>query len=83
MTNNQTMKECFKCGAEIRAHQSAYQPWDEQIMLLWKPASDDDDHVEETDSGGEHPNTTKHIFCSVDCLEAFVAMDYSVTKKKP
>ena len=72
------MNECFKCGAEMRPHTSAYQPWDEEIMVLWKPASDDDEHVEETESGGKHPNTTKRRFCSVDCLEAFVTMDYSL-----
>lgn len=72
------MKECFKCGAEMRPHNSAYQPWDEEIMVLWKPASDDDDHVEVTDSAGKHPNTTSRRFCSVECLEAFVSMDYSL-----
>jgi hypothetical protein len=71
-------KECFKCGTEMRPHYSAYQPWDEEIMVLWKPASDDNDHIEETDSGGKHPHTTTRRFCSLECLEAFVSMDYSL-----
>jgi len=63
----------------MRPHNSAYQPWDEEVMLLWKPASGNDDHVEVTDSGGKHPNTTSRRFCSEECLEAFVSMDYSLT----
>ena len=72
------MKECFKCGAEMRPHHSAYQPWDEEFMLLWKPASDDSEHVEVSDSGGKHPNTESRRFCSVECLEDYVTMDYSI-----
>ena len=68
-------KECFKCGTEMRPHYSAYQPWDEEIRVLWIPASNDDEHVEETDSGGKHPNTASRRFCSRDCLDAFMQAD--------
>lgn len=69
--------ECFKCGADIRRHLSAYQPWDEMFTLRWRPASGDDDHVAESDDA-KHPNSTSRIFCSRDCLESFIQMDYSL-----
>lgn len=71
-----TERECFKCGQEIRPHHSAYDPWDETFKLVWKAGSDDEEHVEDRGEGGKHPSVQVRQFCSYDCLEAFVQMDY-------
>jgi hypothetical protein len=71
-----TERECFKCGATIRRHLSAYEPWDECFKIRWMPASDNNDFVEDTESGGKHPTVATRRFCSRDCLDAFIQMDY-------
>ena len=76
--SNGSERECFKCGAEIRRHTSAYKPWDEIYTLTWTPASDDEENVEVSDSGGKHPQEQARVFCSRDCLDAFIQMDYTL-----
>jgi hypothetical protein len=75
-------RDCFKCGAEITLHTSAYKTWDEVYTLAWTPASDDEENIEKTDSGGKHPKGEKRVFCSRDCLGAFIQMDYSLKPRK-
>lgn len=75
--------ECDKCGAEIRPHMSAYSPWDEVLEIKWTPSSDDEEHTEGAElETGKHPQSVTRRFCSADCLEAFVQMDYSL-KARP
>jgi len=72
------MSQCFKCGAEIKPHHSAYTSWDESILIKWTPSSDDEDNIDIADSGGKHPNIITYEFCSEECLDDFVSMDYSI-----
>jgi hypothetical protein len=69
---------CIKCGEKISPHISAYNSWDERFTLTWMPASDDGENVRESESGGKHPEKQTRVFCSRDCLDAFIQMDYSL-----
>lgn len=76
--DNGTKWSCYKCGAEIRRHLSAYKEWDEMYTLKWISSSKD---VEPLESGGKHPEADSRRFCSMDCLESFIQMDYQFPSK--
>lgn len=75
-------RDCFKCGAGIRRRTSAYNSWDEVFTLSWTPASDDEENVKESESGGKHPEKETRVFCSRDCLDDFIQMDYSLKPRE-
>ena len=77
-SSDEIRHECFKCGEEIRRCTSAYNAWDEVFILSWTPASADENNIETSKSGGKHPQTETRRFCSRDCLDDFVQMDYSI-----
>jgi hypothetical protein len=71
-------RECVTCGTERRLHLSAYDSWDEVFMLSWTPASTNTEHIRESDSRGRHPETQRRVFCSRDCLDAFIHTNCSL-----